>query len=193
MATASDEMRDRICLITGATSGIGYITARELARRGATVALVARSPERAEACVTRIRQETGNNAVDFLIADLSSLEQVRRLAKEATDRYERLHVLINNAGAVFWSRQETADGLEMTFALNVLSPFLLTNLLLPTLQASAPARIITVASMAHAGATIPFDDLQQQHHRYRGLRVYGQSKLADILFTYELARRLKGQ
>jgi retinol dehydrogenase 12 len=193
MTLPSTNVDRRICLVTGATSGIGYITALELARRGATVALVARDPGRAQECVTRIQQATGNKAVDFLLADLSSQEQVRQLAKDFARRYTQLHVLVNNAGGIFWSRQESVDGLEMTFALNHLAPFLLTNLLLPTLWASAPARVITVASDAHKGAKVPFDDPRQRTHRYRALRVYGQSKLANILFTYELARRLHGQ
>ena len=125
--------------------------------------------ERAQDAVTRIRQETGNNSVDFLLADLSSQEQVRQLASDFTERYPNLHLLINDAGAIFWSRQETVDGLEMTLALNHLAPFLLTNLLLPTLQASAPARIITVASDAHQRTTIPFDDLQQQNNTLPGI------------------------
>ena len=190
---ASGELKNRICLITGATSGIGYVTARELARKGATVVLVARSESRAKESVARIQQETGNQSVDYLLADLSSQEQVRRLADAFTARYPHLHILINNAGAVFWSRQETVDGLEMTLALNHLAPFLLTNLLLPTILESTPARIITVSSTAHRGATIPFDDLQQRNHAYRAFRAYGESKLANILFTYELARRQAGK
>lgn len=186
-----DQRDQRICLITGATSGIGRVTAEALARRGMRVVLVARSAARADATIAAIRERSGNAAADYLLADLSSQEEVRRVTAEFRARHSRLHVLINNAGAVFTSRQETADGLEMTFALNHLAPFLLTNLLLDTLQACAPARIVTVASAAHYGATIPFDDLQQHHGRYRPFRVYGQSKLANILFTYELARRLE--
>ena len=139
MAQASDDLlQNKTCLITGATSGIGYVTALEIARHGATVALVGRDRGRAQDAVTRICQETGNSGVDFLLADLSSQEQVRQLANDFTQRYPNLHILINDAGAVFWSPQETVDGLEMTFALNHLAPFLLTNLLLPTLRASAP-------------------------------------------------------
>ena len=186
-------LKDKTCLITGATSGIGYVTALEIARRGATIALVGRDRGRAQDAANRIRRETGNNNVDFLLADLSSQDQVRQLANNFAQRYPNLHILINDAGAVFWSRQETVDGLEMTFALNHLAPFLLTNLLLPTLRASAPARIITVASDAHQRTTIPFDDLQQQKTRYQAFRTYGESKLANILFTYELARRLEDQ
>src|SRR5215469_11144595 len=167
MTESSTEPASHICLITGATSGIGYITAREIARTGMTLVLVGRDQERTQACVARIRQETGNSTVDFLLADLSSQQQVRQLADTFRQRYQNLHVLVNDAGGIFWSRRETVDGLEMTFALNHLAPFLLTNLLLPTLQASAPARIITVASDAHNRITIPFDDLQQKTHRYR--------------------------
>ena len=163
-------LENRVCLVTGATSGIGYVTALELARRGATVALAARNQQRAEQCVATIRQESGNSAVDFLLADLSSQDQVRQLAKDFTSRYSHLHILVNNAGCLFWSRRERVDGLEMTLALNHLAPFLLTNLLLPTLEQSAQARIVTVASDAHSGNTIPFDDLQQNTHRYRAFR-----------------------
>jgi NAD(P)-dependent dehydrogenase (short-subunit alcohol dehydrogenase family) len=186
-----DSMRGRVCLITGATSGIGLVTATALARRGATVMLVARDRERGASTVAAIHQQTGSASVESLLADLSSPEQVRRLAAEAVARHSRLDVLINNAGAVFMRRRETVDGLEMTFALNHLAPFLLTNLLLDTLKANAPARVVTVASMAHRGVTIPFDDLQHTRS-YSAFTVYGQSKLANILFTYELARRLAG-
>lgn len=192
MAASDESMQGRICLITGATSGIGRVTAQALAQRGATVVLVARSEARAQSTRTQVVQQTGNAKVEYLLADLSVQAQVRQVAQAFKQRYTRLHVLVNDAGAMFWSRRETADGLEMTFALNHLAPFLLTNLVLDTLKTSAPARIVTVASAAHTGAQIPFDDLQQTHHRYRPLRVYGESKLANLLFTYELARRLEG-
>jgi NAD(P)-dependent dehydrogenase (short-subunit alcohol dehydrogenase family) len=192
MSAASAPLHGRICLVTGATSGIGRVTAQALAQQGATVVLVARDPSRAAATVGQIKQQTGNLNVASLLADLSAQDQVRRLAAEFTSQYAQLHVLVNNAGALFWRRHETADGQERTFALNHLAPFLLTNLLLDTLKASAPSRIVTTASAAHTGAAIPFDDLQQAHHRYRGFAVYGQTKLANLLFTYELARRLAG-
>ena len=185
-------MTGRICLITGATSGIGLVTAHELAARGATVALVGRDETRARAAAEAIRQQTGNSEVDYLLADFSSQAAIRGLAEAFRRRYGALHVLVNNAGVICWNRQETVDKLEMTFAVNHLAPFLLTNLLLDTLRASAPARVVTVASDAHTGATIPFDDLQQMQGNYQWLRVYGQSKLANILFTYALARRLAG-
>jgi NAD(P)-dependent dehydrogenase (short-subunit alcohol dehydrogenase family) len=192
MSAPNDHNTNTICLITGATSGIGRATAEGLARHGMTVVLVGRDEARARATVGQITQQTHNPKVDYLLADLSSQAQVRRLAAAFTERYARLHVLVNNAGALFWRRRQTADGLEMTFAVNHLAPFLLTNLLLDPLKASAPARIITTASAAHEGEAIPFDDLQQTHHRYQPLRVYGQTKLANLLFSYELARRLEG-
>lgn len=192
MRQHSGEMSGRICLITGATSGIGLVTARELAARGATVAIVGRNETKTRATVEEIRQQTGNKEVDYLLADLSSQAAIRGMAAAFQRRYGALHILINDAGVLPWHRQETGDGLEMTFAVNHLAPFLLTNLLLDTLRASAPGRIVTVASDAHVGANIPFDDLQHAQGRYQALAVYGQSKLANIMFTYALARRLAG-
>jgi NAD(P)-dependent dehydrogenase (short-subunit alcohol dehydrogenase family) len=185
-------MDERIVLITGATSGIGRVTAEALAQQGMRVVLGARSVARAEDTIATIRARNSSATVEYLLADLSSQAEVRRLAAEFRARHDRLHVLVNNAGAVFFTRQETVDGLEMTLALNHLAPFLLTSLLLDTLRASAPARVVTVASMAHNGVTIPFDDLQQHRGHYHPFRAYSQSKLANILFTYELARRLEG-
>jgi NAD(P)-dependent dehydrogenase (short-subunit alcohol dehydrogenase family) len=190
-ATSDDSMQGRVCLITGTTSGIGRVTATALAQRGASIVLVARDRPRAQATVAAIQEQTSNPDVDYLLADLASQAQVRRLAADFLARHDRLHVLINNAGAVLMQRRPTVDGLEMTFAVNHLAPFLLTNLLLDTLRASAPARVVTVSSMAHRGVTIPFDDLQQTHG-YHPWTVYGQTKLANLLFTYELARRLEG-
>ncbi|MGP0066809.1 MAG: SDR family oxidoreductase [Isosphaeraceae bacterium] len=187
----NDAMKGKVCLITGATSGIGEVTARELARLGAEVVIVGRSPERCAATLARIRTETGATAVDALVGDLSSQADVRRLAGQIQDRCPRLDVLVNNAGAIFMPRAESVDGIEMTLALNHLSYFLLTNLLLPTITASAPARIVNVASDAHRGVSIDFEDIQGKK-RYSGWRAYQQSKLANILFTYELARRLEG-
>jgi NAD(P)-dependent dehydrogenase (short-subunit alcohol dehydrogenase family) len=179
------------CLVTGATSGIGLATARALAQQGATVILVARNRQKGETAVARIREESGNPAVDLLLADLSQQAQTHRLVKEVENRYPRLDVLINNAGAFFWRRQLTADRIEATLALNFLAPFLLTNLLLETLKASAPARIVNVSSSTHRWARINLEDLELKR-MYTGQRAYAQSKLALVLFTYELARRLAG-
>ncbi len=193
MSDATPNLQGKIILVTGATAGIGEITARELARMGARMVLVGRNPQKCEASVASIRQETGNPDVHALVADLSSMAEVRRLADEFHHQYDRLDVLVNNAGAMFSTRIETVDGFERTFALNHLAYFLLTNLLLDRLKASAPSRIVNVASEAHRVASrgLNFDDLQAQN-RYRAFRAYGASKLANILFTRELARRLEG-
>ncbi len=183
-------MKNKICMITGATSGIGEVTARVLAQQGATVIIVSRNLLRCKATAERIKQMTANPAVDYLVADLSSQDEIRRLALDYQERYHRLNVLVNNAGAFFFRRQESVDGIEMTFALNHLNYFLLTNLLLDRLKASAPARIINVSSNAHYGSSLDFGDLQMKK-RYWGMRAYGRSKFANILFTYELARLLE--
>jgi NAD(P)-dependent dehydrogenase (short-subunit alcohol dehydrogenase family) len=184
-------MRGKVCLITGATSGIGLVTARELVRQGAHVVIVGRDPARCTAAVAQLHEGTPDAAVEALLADLSSQEQVRQLAGQFLRRHPRLDVLINNAGGIWFERHLTFDGIERTFAVNHLAYFLLTRLLLETLQASAPSRVVNVASAAHQRVTIPFDDLSGQG-RYNGWRRYKQTKLANILFTYELARRLEG-
>jgi len=184
-------MHGKVCLVTGATSGIGQVTAQELARRGAHVIIVGRSPERCAKTIDQIRAATGATSVESCVANLSSLAEVRRLAGHIREHSPRLDVLVNNAGAMFWRRTESVDGIEMTLALNHLSYFLLTNLLLPLLEQSAPARIVNVASDAHKGVSINFDDLQGKQ-RYSGWKAYQHSKLANILFTYELARRIAG-
>ncbi|HSN75825.1 MAG TPA: SDR family NAD(P)-dependent oxidoreductase, partial [Anaerolineae bacterium] len=178
-------------LITGATNGIGKAAAQAIAAQGAHVVLVGRNAQKTEAVAAELRQATGNPAVDFLLADLSSMAEVRRLAAEFQARYQRLDVLVNNAGAFFMRRQETVDGLEMTFALNHLSYFLLTTLLLDTLKASAPARVVNVSSGAESGAQVDWDDLQLTS-KYRGFEAYALSKRFNLYFTYELARRLAG-
>jgi retinol dehydrogenase-14 len=188
-------MTGKTVLVTGGTGGIGLATAMGLAGLGARVGIVGRSRERALRAGDDIHARAARDSadpgdVDVFVADMSSQAEVRRLALEVLDRYPRLDVLVNNVGGFWATRQVTADGLERTFALNHLAPFLLTNLLLDRLKASAPARVVTVASNAQAGARIDFDDLQGEH-RYSG-RAYSQSKLANILFTYELARRLRG-
>jgi NAD(P)-dependent dehydrogenase (short-subunit alcohol dehydrogenase family) len=185
-----DNMNGKICLVTGGTNGIGKSTAQELARMGATVVIVGRDAQKTSEVVQEIRAASGNPNVDSLLADLSSQQEVRRLAHEFKNKYSQLHVLLNNAGAVFMQRQLSADDIEMTFALNHLASFLLTNLLLDVIKASAPARIINVSSNAHTTGKIEFDNLQGE--RNYSPRVYENSKLANILFTMELAGRLEG-
>jgi len=184
-------MEGKICLITGGTNGIGKSTAQELARLGATVVIVGRNAQKTARVVEEIRAASGNKNVDSLLADLSSQQDVRRLADEFKSSYPHLHVLLNNAGGTFTTRQLSVDGIEMTFALNHLAYFLLTNLLLNTLKASAPARIINVSSDAHSGGKIDFENLQGERS-YSSFGPYGNSKLANILFTTEQARRLEG-
>jgi NAD(P)-dependent dehydrogenase (short-subunit alcohol dehydrogenase family) len=191
MTHAAHPLHGKVCLVTGATSGIGLVTAGALARQGAITILVARNAGRGAAVVERIRQATGNLQVEMLLADLSAQADIRRLAREFQSRYPRLDVLVNNAGALFSRRALSADGIEMTWALNHLAYVLLTALLLETLRASAPARIVNVSSDAHRRARLDFDDLQGQQ-RYGGWQAYARSKLANVLFTYELARRLAG-
>ncbi|GCE07045.1 SDR family oxidoreductase [Dictyobacter aurantiacus] len=188
---ASTEMQGRVCLVTGANNGIGKVTALELARRGAHVIMVSRNRAKGEEAQAEIKRESGNEQVDLLIADMSSLASVRQLAQEVKDRYPQLHVLINNAGAMYNKRQESVDGIESSFATNYVGPFLLTNLLLDLLKASAPARIVNVSSTAHKMGKIDFNDLQSEKS-YRPMGVYGSAKLALILFTYQLAHRLEG-
>jgi NAD(P)-dependent dehydrogenase (short-subunit alcohol dehydrogenase family) len=179
----------RICLITGATSGIGKVTALELAKMGATVIVVGRNPEKTSTVVKAVQQVSGNSDIHMLIADLSIQAQVQQLAADFLQRYDHLDVLVNNAGAVFMTRQESADGIEMTWALNHLSYFLLTNLLLDALRRAPSARIVNVSSDAHKGGKFHFDDLELKHG-FSGMDAYAQSKLANVMFTYSLARQL---
>src|ERR671914_52802 len=187
----SGSMGEKICLITGATSGIGKATAMGLANMGASVVMVGRDQGKGEAVMAEIKQKSNNASVDLMLADLSSQEEIRRLADEFKEAYPRLDVLINNAGLFRSTRITTADGLEMTFAVNHLACFLLTKLLLDVLKASSPSRIVNVSSGDHSNGTIDFDDLQGEKG-YKGPKAYSQSKLANVLFTYELARRLEG-
>ncbi|MFI5896604.1 SDR family oxidoreductase [Actinoplanes sp. NPDC051513] len=184
-------MTGKNVLVTGGTAGIGEATAVGLAALGARVGITGRDRIRAEAAAVDIRAASGNPAVDVFTADMSSQAEIRRLAGEVLDAYPRLDVLVNNVGGFWAHRHVTADGLEHTVALNYLGPFLLTNLLLDRLKASAPARIVTVSSGAHTQGRIDFDDLQGSA-RYSGQRAYNASKLANVMFTYELARRLEG-
>jgi retinol dehydrogenase-14 len=186
----SGPMAGKTVLVTGATGGIGRATALGLAALGAHLAITGRDRERTEDAARAIRA-AGSGQVDVFVADLSSQAEVRRLAHEVLQRLPRIDVLVNNVGGYWNTRHVTADGIEHTFALNHLAPFLLTNLLLDRLQQSAPARVVTVASNAQALGQIDFDDLQGAR-AYSGARAYNQSKLANVLFSYALARRLQG-
>ncbi len=191
MAQAGSSMQGKVCLVTGASSGLGFVTARGLARLGATVVMVCRNQQKGEAEQAEIKTASGNDKVDLLLADLSSQQSIRQLADEFKRKYDRLDVLVNCAGGVRGKRELTADGYEQTFALNHLGYFLLTNLLLDTLKASAPSRIVSVASEAQSFGRINFDDLMGAK-KYSAWGAYGQSKLANVMFTYELARQLAG-
>lgn len=189
--TVTNAMSGKAVLITGGTGGIGRAAAIGLASMGARVGITGRDRARAEAAAAEIVRESGNPAVDVFVADLSSQAEVRRLASEVLAAYPRLDVLLNNVGGFWAHRHVTADGLEHTFALNHLAPFLLTSLLLERLKTSAPSRIVTVSSGAQSMGRIDFDDLMGER-KYSGQEAYNQSKLANVMFTYELARRLEG-
>lgn len=187
-------MHGKVCMITGATSGIGKATALALGKLGARLVLVCRDQAKAQSVVRELRECTGNGATALMIGDLSRLRHVRAIAAEFSRDYERLDVLVNNAGAMFPRRFETEEGFEMTLAVNHLAPFLLTNLLIEKLKAAGAARVINVNSDAHEKAVIDFDDIQMRHCYPRGgvgMRAYGKAKLANLLTTYELARRLR--
>ena len=185
-------MRGKVCVVTGASSGIGRAVALGLAERGATVALICRSEARGAAVVEEIERRGGKGSATLLLADLASQRQVRAVAADCLERFDRLDVLVNNAGVSGWrTRLVTEGGLERTFAVNHLAPFLLTGLLVERLKASAPARVLTVSSAAHRFFSLDLDDLQGER-RYSSFGAYCRSKLANVLFTHELARRLEG-
>lgn len=184
-------VRDKVILVTGGTNGIGKVTAHQLAEQGAQIVIVSRSAQKCAAVVDEIRAKTGNHNVEWIAADLSTRAGVEEAANEFRARHDRLHVLLNNAGGVFAEHLVTADGYEMTFALNHLSYFGLTQLLRDLLVASAPARIVNVSSDAHYGGAINFDDLMGEK-KYSSWKAYSQSKLANVMFTYSLSRQLTG-
>jgi len=189
--SSEKSMNGKTCLVTGANSGIGSEIARGLAEQGSRVLMVARDRKRGEAARAEVASSTGNQAVELLVCDLASQRRIRELSATILRGYDRLDVLVNNAGLTLGKRILTEDGLETIFAVNHLAPFMLTNLLLERLKASAPSRIVTVASDAHRGATIDFDDPGGEHG-FSAWQAYCQSKLANILFTRELAKRLRG-
>ena len=191
MDNSNGGMGGTTVLITGGTSGIGNATAVAMAAMGANVVVVGRNQERGGAAVEEIKAQSHNESVELMLADLSVQAEVRRLAEEFLERYDRLDVLVNNAGLVQSKRTETPDGIETTLAINYLAPFLLTNLLLGCLEQSVPSRVITVSSEAQRWGTMDFEDMQSRR-KYRGFPVYGMTKLANIMFTYELAERLDG-
>lgn len=203
MSPAESNMAGRVCLVTGANGGMGKAIALNLARQGATVVLVCRSRGKGEAAQREIVETTGNNSVDLLLTDLSNQSEIRRLAEEFRGRYSELHVLVNNAGAHIQERRLSADGMELNLAVNHLAWFLLTNLLMDTLKAGAPSRVVNVASQAMADsrqvtlvgaprpATVELDDLQSGRG-FEPMEVYGRAKLAMVMCGYVLARRLEG-
>jgi NAD(P)-dependent dehydrogenase (short-subunit alcohol dehydrogenase family) len=184
-------MIDKVCIVTGSNSGIGKETALALTGMGATVVMAVRDLERGETARKEIIERTGKDTVDLMICDLSSTKSIQQFVEEFSNKYDRLDVLINNAGAGFGKRQITEDGFEMSLAVNYLGPFLLTRELLPCLERSVPSRVINLSSGVHARAKIDFDDIQSER-KYNGMSAYGSTKLMILMYTYELARRLEG-
>jgi len=184
-------MDAKVCVITGATAGIGFYTAMELARMGGSIIIIGRNRSKCINAIKMIQDDTGNPAIDFLLADLSSQAQIRTAAQLFYNKYDRLDILVNNAGGFFLHRKLSADGIEMTLALNHLAYFLLTNLLVDALKASSSARVINVSSHTHTNKHLDFSNLQLSKF-YNPVQAYGRSKLANLLFSYELSRRLSG-
>ena len=184
-------MNGKVCLVTGATDGIGKVSARVLAELGAKVIIVGRNPEKSAIVLAELRSISGNENIDLLMADLAVMQEVRDLAEQVISRYDRIDVLLNNAGGYFTKHEITSDGLEMTFALNHMSYFLLTNKLMELLKYSAPARIVNVSSNAHYGVDMEFENLNGEQE-YKAWKAYQKSKLANVLFTYELLKKVPG-
>jgi NAD(P)-dependent dehydrogenase (short-subunit alcohol dehydrogenase family) len=191
MHVMTTNMTGKTVLITGATNGIGKIAALELSRMGANVSIVARNRSKGQAVLEEIRRETNNVQIELFMADLSSMTDVRKLAQEFMAKHGTLDVLLNNAGAFYSERKLSADGLEMTFALNHMSYFLLTNLLLPVLKNTPNARVVSVSSAVHTSGKLDFANLQGEQ-KFNGWKAYSDSKLENALFTFALARRLAG-
>ena len=185
-----NEMKDKVCIVTGSNSGMGKETALALANMGAKVVMVVRNPERGEKALAEIISKTGNHSTALMVCDLSSMDSIRYFVREFKNKYDRLDVLVNNAGAIFSKRQTTVDGFERTLAVNYLGLFLLTQELLPLLKSSAPSRIINISSGLHKSGKIDFDDLQSMRE-YNGRKAYNNAKLMVIMHAYELARRLE--
>ena len=185
-------MQGRTCFVTGSTSGIGFETAKGLAQAGATVVVHGPAADPLKTAIETIRRQTGNPAISGLVADFSSLDEVRRMASDFKASHDTLHVLVNNAGTTEIRRRRTREGFEWNFGVNHLAPFLLTNLLLDRIRASAPARIVVVSSLAHRAYPVDLDDLGFERRRFSGLAAYGRSKFANILFAMECAKRLMG-
>jgi len=184
-------LQGKICIVTGSNSGIGKETAIALAEKGATVIMLVRNKEKGEAARNEIVENTGNDSIELMLCDLALTSEIKRFAQEFGNKYSRLDVLVNNAGAVFSKREVTEEGLERTLAVNYIAPFILTHELLPILKTSSPSRIINISSGLHKSAKINLDDIQNEHG-YKSRKVYGQAKLYVIMYTYELARRLEG-
>ena len=183
------DMNGKVCLVTGATDGIGKVSARVLAEKGAKVIIVGRNPEKSATVLAELKSSSGNENIDLLMADLAVMQEVRDLAEQVISHYDRLDVLLNNAGGYFAKHELTSDGLERTFALNHMSYFLLTNKLMELLKSSAPARIVNVSSGAHYGVDMDFENLNGEQE-YKAWKAYQKSKLANVLFTYELLKKV---
>lgn len=183
------DMNGKVCLVTGATDGIGKISARVLAEKGAKVIIVGRNPEKSATVLAELKSSSGNENIDLLMADLAVMQEVRDLAEQVISHYDRLDILLNNAGGYFAKHELTSDGLERTFALNHMSYFLLTNKLMELLKSSAPARIVNVSSDAHYGVDMDFENLNGEQE-YKAWKAYQKSKLANVLFTYELLKKV---
>lgn len=190
---APNSLSGKTVLVTGASSGLGLHVAIQIARLGGEVLMTAREARRGDAAAREVRRRSGSDAISLLLCDFALQADVRRLASEVHGRHARLHVLVNNAGAVSADRKLTPDGLEQTFAVNHLGYFLLTNLLLDLLERSAPSRVVNVSSVAHRRGDLDFENLQYERGGYAIMKAYSRSKLANVLFTSELARRLSGR